>query len=559
MILETIGAVRDIGRLHDIASVLIRYGFGDVVQRIGLAHMLERANRLLRWESVDTLLQQDTPTRVRRAMEELGPTFVKLGQVLATRVDLFPHEWIVEFGRLQNAVPALPYEEIVEQLREDLGDDPDRVFARIDKTPLAAASLAQAHRAWLADGSALILKVRRPGIRPIVDADLRLLARLAEIVEVQAPDLARYRPREIVQQFTVSLRGELDFAAECHNAERIAANFMGHDEIVVPKVYWQWTGERLNVQALLEGIPGRDLAAVDAAGLDRRRLARIGADTILKMVLVDGFFHADPHPGNVFYLPGDRIGLIDFGMVGSMHEIRRYQVASLMHGLAAHDVGAVTEVLLDWGGGMEIDEDRLQADVEGFVGRYRNVPLKRLSLGGMLSDVTVIMRDHRLLLPPDLALTIKTFVTLEGMGRELDPDFDMASQVRPFLERVLLAHYSPRALAKRGRIAALRTFDLLADLPRELRRLLRGAASGKLKTHIEVPALDSFGDQINKAANRLTVGMITAALIIGSSIVMYGQGGSRVGGVSVLGLIGFICAFLGGVWILFAIWRSGRK
>ncbi len=267
MMWETLGTVRDLGRLQEIAVVLIRYGFGDVVRRIGLASTLERAGRLLHWnEDRQELLRMTAPVRVRSAMQDLGPTFVKLGQVLATRVDLLPPEWIAELSELQNAVPALPYAEIRGQLEADLGASPAEVFAFLDETPMAAASLAQAHRARLHDGREVVLKVRRPGIRDVVEADLRLLARLTEIVEARLPDLRRYRPAEVVQQFTVSLRRELDFAAECRNAERIARNFSGRDDILIPKVHWQWTCESLNVQDFVDGIPGRDLAGVDAAG-----------------------------------------------------------------------------------------------------------------------------------------------------------------------------------------------------------------------------------------------------------------------------------------------------
>ena len=558
---ETLGTVRDLGRLQEIASVLIRYGFGDMVRRIGLAGALEKAGRLLHWHDPQAMAHMAPPERVRRALEDLGPTFVKLGQVLATRVDLLPPEWIAELGKLQNAVPALPFERVRPQLVEDLGAEPETVFARLEQVPLAAASLAQTHRAWLADGEAVVLKIRRPGIRDTVEADLRLLARLAEIAQAQAPDLRRYRPTQVVHEFTLSLRRELDFAAECRNAERIAANFAGHDEIVVPKVYWQWTSERLNVQECLAGIPGPDLAAVDAAGMDRRQLAMTGAGIVLKMVLEDGFFHADPHPGNIFYLPGGRIGVIDFGMVGRVSAQRRYQIVQLLHGLVERESGAVADVLLEWGEGEgEIDESRLHADIGAFVDQYRGVPLKDLRMGAMLTDVTTILRDHGLGLPPDLALMVKAFLTLEGMGRQLDPDFDMAGAARPYVERVLLDRWSPRALARRSRRGLLDALDLAGDMPRELRRLLRAARRGRLHMQMEVTTLKAFGEQVDRAANRLTMGVVTAALVIGSSIVMHSAGGgvpSRW--LLALGVLGFVGAALTGLWILLSIWRSGRR
>ena len=553
MLWQAIGAVRDLGRLHDIASVLIRYGFGDLVRRIGMAGALERAGHALHWHEPEALARLEPPARVRRALEELGPSFIKLGQILATRVDLFPAEWIAEFSKLQDAAPAVPFAELLPQLTEDLGEPPEAVFPRLEPEALAAASLAQVHRARLADGSAVILKVRRPGIRPIVEADLRLLARLAEIVEAEAPELRRYRPREVVRQFTLSLRRELDFSAEGRSAERIAANLAAHPEIVVPRIHWQWTGERLNVQDYIEGIPGRDLAAVAAAGLDRRLLARRGARAVLKMMLEDGFFHADPHPGNVFYLPDNRIAFIDFGMTGRLSEERRYQLALLLHGLVSHDAEKVAEVLLDWSGGAEVDSETLQPEIDAFVDQYHGVPLKHLDLGAMLSDLVAILREHGLALPPDLALLIKAFITLEGMGRQLDPDFDMAGEAAPFLEQVLLAHAAPGALVRRGWRTLGSALALLAGLPQDLRQLLRSARRGKLHVEVDVLPLKQFGERLDNAASRLALAIVTAALIIGSAIVM------TVERESALGRFGFIAAALGGLWVLFSIWRGGGR
>ncbi len=558
MLWQAIGAVRDLGRLHDIASVLIRYGFGDLVRRIGMAGALERAGRALHWHEPEALARLEPPARVRRALEELGPSFVKLGQILATRVDLFPAEWIAEFSKLQDAAPALPFAELLPQLTEDLGAPPEAIFPRLETQALAAASLAQVHRAWLPDGTAVILKVRRPGIRQIVEADLRLLARLAEIVESEAPELRRYRPREVVRQFTLSLRRELDFSAEGRSAERIAAHFADHPEIVVPRIHWPWTGERLNVQDHVEGIAGRDLAAVEAAGLDRKLLARRGARAVLQMMLADGFFHADPHPGNVFYLPDNRIAFIDFGMTGRLSEERRYQLAVLLHGLVSHDAEKVAEVLLDWSGGAEVDSETLQTEIDAFVDQYHGVPLKNLDLGAMLSDLVAILREHGLALPPDLALLIKAFIALEGLGRQLDPDFDMAGEAAPFLEQVVLAHAAPGAILQRGWRTFSSALALLAGLPQDLRQLLRAAQRGKLQVQVDVPPLKHFGDRLDRAASRLAISVVTAALIIGSAIVMTVEREPGLPGLPSFGLLGFIAAVIGGIWVLFSIWRGGK-
>ena len=450
MLWETLSAARDLGRLQQITSILIRYGFGGLVRSLGMASAVERAGKVVHWKQAAELAQLQTPARVRQAMEEMGPTFVKLGQILATRVDLLSPEWISEFEKLQDRAPPVAIELIEQQLTEDLGGAPADLFAEFNTEPLAAASMAQVHRARLMDGQDVVVKVRRPGIRPVVEADLRLLTRLASIAESEIADLRRYKPKELIRQFTLSMRNEMDLAAECRNAERIGHNFADDDQIVVPEVFNQWSGERVNVQEYIRGIPGRDLAGVDDAGLDRRLLAQRGAEAVLKMMLEDGFFHADPHPGNIYYLEGDRIAFIDFGMVGRLPEHRRNQVVNLLHGLAEQNAPLVVDVLLDWAGDTPVDTDTLTNEIAAFVDQYHGVSLQQLRLGKMLTELTTLLRDHSLSLPPDLVLLIKAFITLEGVGRQLDPEFDMVATATPFLRRAMLARYAPDALAKKG-------------------------------------------------------------------------------------------------------------
>jgi ubiquinone biosynthesis protein len=552
------GVVRDVGRLQEITVVLVRHGFGDLVQRIGLARWLEQAGRALHWHTPQELSPMRLPERVRRVLEELGPTFIKLGQILATRVDLFPPEWIAEFSRLQDAVPAVPFAQLRDQLTQDLGASPEVVFEHMDLTPLAAASLAQVHRARLFSGEDVVLKIRRPGIVARVEADLRLLAHLAEIVEAKVPDLRRYRLREVVAQFTQSLHRELDFSAEARVAERIAVSFIGHDEIVIPQIYWKWTSERVNVQDFIAGIPAHDLAAVDAAGLDRKLLARRGARAVLKMILEDGLYHADPHPGNVLYLPGDRLALLDFGMYGRLSEDRRHDLARILFGLVSQESSAVVAVLLDWSGNTGIDDSTLRNDIDAFIDRVRGVPLGNLHLAVVLMDLVSILREHKLSLPPDLALLIKTFVTLDGLGRQLDPDFDMTAQATPYIKQVLAVHAAPDAVA--GRISrSLRAWlALTAELPKDLQGVLRAARSGKLQVQVEVPSLKQFGERIDRAASRLALSIVTGCLIVGSAIVATVEHRLSGSGMPSFGLLGFIAAVICGLWVLFSTWRGGR-
>ncbi|KAB8193944.1 ubiquinone biosynthesis protein UbiB, partial [Lysobacter maris] len=447
---DTLITPHELGRLQTLASILIRHGFGDMVRRLGLARALARLGRALPGNHAEAPVELAPQVRVRLALEEMGPCFVKLGQVLATRVDLFPPEWIAEFSRLQSAAPAVPFEAIHAEMSEALGMAPESAFAWLDPQPLAAASIAQVHRARLRDGREVVAKVRRPGIRALIEADLGLLQHAATRIERKFPELRRFHPVGVVRQFRASLMREMDLAAECRHAERVAGSFADDVRVVVPTVYWDFTSERMNVQDFVDGMPVSDLAALDAAGVDRCAIARTGAQVVLKMMLEDGFFHADPHPGNVFVLEDARIAVIDFGMVGRLSPTRRAEVVSLLFGLVERDSQRVTDVLLEWTRQSDVDEAQLVIDVDAFVDTYHGVPLGQLDLAGMLLEVTVLLRAHRLALPADLALLIKVCLTLEGLGRSLDPDFDMARQAQPFLRRAMAAQLGPTAIARRG-------------------------------------------------------------------------------------------------------------
>jgi ubiquinone biosynthesis protein len=279
---------------------------------------------------------------------------------------------------------------------------------------------------------------------------------------------------------------------------------------------------------------------------------------MLKMVIEDGFFHADPHHGNLFYLPDGRMAFIDFGMVGRLTQRRRDELVQLLEGLVGRDAAATVEVLLEWSGDASVDEQLLAADVEAFIDRYHGLPLAQIGLGSMLADLARLLQEHRLALPPDLALVLKVAATLEAVGRELDPGFHMIAEAEPFLRAATLARSGPAALARRGWRAARTALEIVAELPRDLRRVLRSARHGRLQVHVDVTGLDRFGQKLDGAANRLTVGVVTAALIIGSSIVMTVQGGPTLLGLPLFGLVGFLGAAIGGTWLLASIWRSGR-
>src|SRR5687767_1617647 len=562
MLRQTLGIMRELPRLHEIASVFIRHGLGDFVHRIGIASLLERAGAMLTRNPVADSVTLHPAERMRMALEELGPTFVKLGQVMATRVDLFPPRWIGEFEKLHADVPAVPFDMLLPELERALGRSPSEVFRDIDVRAHGAASIAQVHRAKLADGTPVVLKVRRPGVRETIDADLRVLRRVAELIESEIPEARRYRPSEIAEQFARSLEREADFVTETRNIERFAKNFDGDPYIVIPRIYPEWTSDVLLVQEHVDGIPATDLAAVERAGLDRKLLAARGVDAFLKMILVDGFFHADPHPGNVFYLPGNRMVLIDFGMVGRLSPQRRTQVIDLLGGLARMAEEPMIEVLLEWAGDAYVDEAKLAADINEMVFDYEGMPLKDIRVGNVIRQFAAIVRAHSIVLPSDLSLMFKTLITLEGLGRQYDPDFHIINHLTPLVRNALAERYAPSELAQRGRRALSEFASLVGGVPRDLARFLREARRGKTRIDLDLKRLDSFGRQLDRTLDRVAVGILTASLVIGSAIVLTVREGPVFLGIPVLpalGLLGYVLAFLNSLWIVYGIWRSGRE
>jgi ubiquinone biosynthesis protein len=559
MLWETITVIRDLHRLHEIASILIRYGWGDLVRLLGLAHALERAGRILHWQTTSEISRLEPAVRIRMALEELGPTFIKFGQLMATRVDMFPPSWIAEFERLHQRVPPSDYALVHAELTKALGRPPEEAFARFEPEPMAAASIAQVHRAVLADGTEVVVKVRRPGIEAKIDADLRILEHIAMLIESEMPDMRRYQPVRMIGEFQRSIKRELDLVREARNIDKFARNFADDENVKIPRVFWEYTSDAVNVQEEIRGIKGVNRELLRENNLDPLLLGSRGSEVVLKMVLLDGYFHADPHPGNIIFMPGNRIGIIDFGMVGHLTERRRNEVVNLLHSIVYGDENGMLEVLLDWAGDEEIDEARLAHDLSELVFSYDDLKIKDIKIGALLQDITTIMRDNSLVLPADLTLLFKTIITLEGLGQQLNPDYHMVDQIQPFVERVIAERYTPQALLERGRKSLKEVVGIISGLPRDFSHLLREARRGRMRIDLDLKRLDHFGHQLDSASNRLTMGILTASLVIGSSIIMTVEGGPTLFGLPFFGLVGFIIAFVNSLWILFSIWRSGKR
>jgi ubiquinone biosynthesis protein len=541
---------KDIRRLNELVSILLKYGFGDVLRRLQLAVPLEKAGRLLKKPHAESrFLRMRPAARLCAALQEMGPTYVKLGQILATRSDLLPEEWIAEFSRLQDSADPLPFSALKPQVEAALGKPLEQVFLSVDETPIGVASMAQVHRAKTRRGDDVVLKIQKPGIGDSIEADLRLLMQLARFVSDNAEEARRYRPVSMVAEFDRSLRRELDFTIEARNAQRIRHNLRSLKWLTIPRVYKEYTSPTLCVQEYVEGISARQIEKLEAAGLDRYVIARRGAKLALKMLLDDGFFHADPHPGNFLALPSNCIAMLDFGMVGSLTEERRTQLVHLLRAIIMQEPAQAASILADWSDGPVLQFDALVADVEDIVSQYYGVALAELDVTAVLLDVTRMVRQHNLVLPADIAMLVKAIVTLEGFGRALDPGFDIMREAEPLIRQLVRKRYSPKRLAKNLGMRALDMVDRIYAPPATLPTSRRG------KNALSARHLDKLATRIERSQYRQVHAILITATMISGSLLLAGRVAPAPWGVSLFGLLLLLGSLLSSSWL----WWVSRR
>lgn len=535
-------------RLGEIAAVLGKYGLADLFGSLDYPWLNDR----LRSADGQALAGVTTAARVRMAMTELGTTFIKLGQMLSTRADLIGPEMTAELSELQSNVPAESTESARAIIEKDLGATLEELFAGFDETPIAAASIAQVYGAVLPSGERVVVKVRRNGIESRVITDLEIVQLLAELIESQSATVRSYQPVAIVRQLRRTLLREMDFTYEKRNLEEFARHFDDDPTVCIPRVYPDLCSHQIVTMERLEGIPGTDIEALKASGEDLAEFGKRGANMYLEMVFRDGFYHSDPHPGNLFLLPGNVVGVVDCGQVGRIDDDLRDEVEALLLGIVENDVEQVTGQVLRLGAvPPNCPAGRLRADLDDFMADYVGHPLCDINIGSALSSLIEIIRRYHITLPPALAVLLKTIIVLEGTSRRFSPDVSLAELIQPFCQRMLLRRFAPRQLVRRAR-RAYRDWDrLISALPRDMADLLARFRDGTLTVHLDHRHLDPI-------VNRLVLGVLTAAIFLGSSELWSREAKPVLWGISVFGALGYLLSLYLGWRLMRAIRKSGN-
>lgn len=497
-------------RFRHIVETLSRHGLGFAVAQLGLdrLHLPGRPPAQLPGAAGVPL-----PARVRLVLEELGPVYIKFGQIVSTRTDVLPPEYATELAKLQDASPAIPAGDVRSVLSEELGPRAEQLLASLRDVPLATGSIGQVHEAT-SGRTGVVVKVRRPGVVAQVNEDLEVMAELARRAEQASATVAGFQVAALVDEFSQTLRAELDYQQEARNAEQFAENFAGDDRVHIPRVFWDTTTSRVLTLERVRGIKVNDVPALRAAGIDTGGLAVRACNVLLKMVFEDGFFHADPHPGNFFVEADGRLGIIDFGMVGHISDAARWNLVRVLLALVEQDAGRLTTAMVQLcGAGEAADSGGLQAALGRLVARYAGRPLAEVPIVPVLAELAGLLRAHRLRLPRETALMVKMLVMADGLGKQLDPRFELTAQLAPFTRRVILGSLSPEALAGRLKKLGWEALRFGTEAPELVRRLLDVLERGGLDVHFRADELDQLMDRAERTGNRIVAGLITAALI----------------------------------------------
>ncbi len=552
---------QELRRYLKIFAVLIRYGFGDIIDKVSDRLKFKYIiiwKRLIKKEK-EGVKKLSTAERVRLVLEELGPTFIKFGQILSCRPDLLPPDFVRELSKLQDEVAPFPFEKVKEIIETQLKRPLNELFSWFEEKPLAAGSLAQVHKAKTKTGEEVVVKVQRPGIKKIIETDIRILYDLAALLEKHSPELEYYKPTKIIEEFAKTIRKELDFIREGRNIERFRKCFEKDKNFYFPRVYWDLTAPKVLTMEYIKGFKLSDIEKAKHLKVDKKTLALNGADFILKEIFECHFFHADPHPGNIFILDNNVIALIDFGMVGILDETMVEWIIKVLKSILDKDIDLLVKSILNLNlAPPPSDMLSFKLELSDFIERYYGVPLKDLDVGNLLNEFLDIIRRYRIRFPSSLILMLRAFVIHEGIGRTLYPEFNMIEHLRPYVERFMLKRF---AISKQYR--EIKHFiedsgSFFKEVPSDLREILSKLKNNEITLNLNHNRLEDLTEQIDRASNRLSFAIIIAGLLIGSSILFQLNVGPKLFGFPLLGFIGFVIAGLFSIKLLIRILKSGK-
>jgi len=551
--------IRHIKRYRDVAKVLTRHGFGFFVEEMGLSHMLSLPKRLFtNTEEIDALTFGE---HIRQVIEELGPTYVKIGQIASTRADIIPEEILKELEKLQDNVPPFSFEKVTRIIEEELGPL-EEVFSWIDEEVIAAASIGQVHRAQLRTGELVAVKVQRPLIKAMIETDLEILLDLTTLAEHRMERMERFQLRDVVEEFAKSLRNELDYLIEARNSEKIAKQFKKDSTIHIPVIYWDYSTRTVLTMEFVEGLKLNKFEEIERKGYDRKVIAEQLVRAVFHQVLIEGFFHADPHPGNIFLLQGSVISFIDFGMVGRLSLEMKQNLASLVIGMMRKNTESMIKAILRIGiVPDEVNLPLLTNEMDELREKYMDVPMSSISLGEAISDLFKVALHHRIRIPSDFTLLAKCLLTLEGIVEKLDPQLSIMDMAEPFGIQLLKERYRPSTIAGRMWHNFTDYSDLLVDLPKQMKDLMRNLMRGRIRFEVSVPELDFILKKLDRITNQLSFSIV----LLSFSIVMAGIIiASALGHQPILIWhipaieVGFTMAALMLLWLFISIFKSGK-
>jgi ubiquinone biosynthesis protein len=526
--------LRDLPRLREIGGILFRHGLGHVAQRLHLPGVGWWRRRYLRPDTIPFSL----PERLRMIFEELGPTFIKFGQILSIRRDLLPAEYVEEFEKLQDAVPPFPFLEVMRLVHEEFGQDVKAVFDEFVTEPIASASIAQAHLARIKTGQEVIVKVQRPQIRQIIQQDLAIMDHLARLLIRHIPEVRLYDPVGLVEEFRKTILQELDFQREGRNADRVRQHLLEMTGLAIPRVFWDYSTARVLTSEYMVGVGLRDVLKKPA--VDRHRIAANLYKAFLKQIFEDGFFHGDPHPGNLLFLPDGTVCLLDFGIAGRLSRERLDGLANIFLAMVEQDAEALLDECTALGViPTGLDRQALQHEVDELMAEYLELPLREISLGHILERLFAMGRRYRLKVHSNLVVLAKTLLTVEAVIRTLDPEFALIEEARWEVERLVRSRLSPEAFLKDGWRTTRQLYQLAQRLPRRLERVLQHVEEGRIRVELTPSAEAHMLQQWERRGNRTIRGAMVCAVMVGGSLLLHGRIGPLISGLSLLGLLAY--------------------